>query len=59
MYSSGIPKALGAIGRQPKQNTEGLLPDDGFVRITNICHGSYPNLTDLIERIKHNASDYV
>ena len=34
MTSSGIPAALGAINRKPKQETFGLIPDDGFVSET-------------------------
>ena len=31
LTSSGLPKPLGSIKRVPKQNTTGLIPDDGFV----------------------------
>jgi len=31
LNSCGIPKALAAINRKPKQETFGLIPDDGFV----------------------------
>lgn len=30
LSSSGIPAPLGAIARKPKQETFGLIPDDGF-----------------------------
>ena len=30
MTSSGLPAPLGAINRKPKQETFGLIPDDGF-----------------------------
>ena len=32
LTSSGLPKPLGCISRLPKQNTTGIIPDDGFVR---------------------------
>ncbi len=33
MNSSGLPAPLGTIKRKPKQETTGLIPDDGFVSI--------------------------
>jgi hypothetical protein len=30
LSSSGIPAALNTINRKPKQETFGLIPDDGF-----------------------------
>ena len=30
MTSSGLPQPLGAFHRKPKQETFGLIPDDGF-----------------------------
>ena len=31
LTSSGLPAPLGTINRKPKQETFGLIPDDGFV----------------------------
>jgi hypothetical protein len=42
-----MPKPLGTISRLPKQNTDGLIPDDGFVSKKYILMFSWP-----IERIK-------
>jgi len=33
LTSSGLPAPLGTINRKPKQETFGLIPDDGFVSI--------------------------
>ena len=38
LNSCGVPKALGVYNRRPKQETFGLIPDDGFVSLLKLTH---------------------
>jgi len=47
LSSSGLPAPLGAIKRKPKQETTGLIPDDGFRELKTI------NQTHTVDPKKH------
>jgi len=43
LSSSGIPAALGSINRKPKQETFGLIPDDGYRELTSSAQEEVKN----------------